>query len=426
MRSVLINPGKLSGKVTIPSSKSICHRAVICAGLSEGISNIHNVLSSQDIEATSKAMESLGVNIIEEENTFRIKGASSLEVKDPIIDCNESGSTLRFLIPIAAVTGEKVEFTGKGRLVDRPLAAYYEIFDMQNIHYTNDNGKLPLKIEGKLIPGEYRVKGNISSQFISGLLFALPLLDGDSKIIITSPLESRPYVDLTIEMLKNFSVFIENHDYKEIVIKGNQKYLPADYWVEGDFSQAAFWLAAGTLGADVVCQGLNMKSFQGDKVIMDIIKDMGGKLVIEGDMVRSLPSLTVGKLIDVSQCPDLVPILAVIAALSQGITEIINAGRLRIKESDRLSAITCELKKIGADVEERSEGLIIRGRQTLRGGLVSSWNDHRIAMALAIASIKCTEPLIINDSECVKKSYPDFWEDFSRLGGNINEWNMGR
>lgn len=425
MKNVLINPGKLSGRVTIPSSKSICHRAVICAGLSEGISNIHNIFYSQDIEATSKAMESLDAQISREKDSILVKATGEMKVKNNVIDCNESGSTLRFLIPIAAVTGEKVEFTGRGRLIDRPLAAYYEIFDNQKLHYTNDNGKLPLTIEGKLIPGEYRVKGNISSQFISGLLFALPLLDGDSKIIITTPLESKPYVDLTIEMLKNFSVNVENNDYKEILIKGNQKYIAADYEVEGDFSQAAFWLTAGTLGADVVCQGLNMKSLQGDKVILDIIRDMGGKLSSEGSSVQSLPSPTRGSRIDVSQCPDLVPVLAVLAALSNGTTEIVNAGRLRIKESDRLRAISCELNKIGADVEEKPEGLLIRGREVLKGGTVNSWNDHRIAMALAIASIKCTGPIIIEDSECVKKSYPDFWEDFRRLGGNVNEWNVG-
>lgn len=426
IKNVIINQSKLSGKVKIPSSKSICHRAVICAGLSDGISNIYNVFLSQDIEATSNAMESLGVSIVEDKNAFIIKGTGQLEVKNPIIDCCESGSTLRFLIPIAAVTGKRIEFVGKGRLIDRPLQPYYEIFDEKRLHYKNTNGKLPLTIDGKLIPGEYRINGNISSQFISGLLFALPLLDGDSNIIITTPLESRPYVDLTIEMLKIFSVNIENNDYNEIIIKGNQKYRPEDYSVEGDFSQAAFWLVAGALGADVKCEGLNMKSLQGDMVILEIIKNMGVKLVVKDERVQALPSITRGAIIDASQCPDLVPILTVLAALSIGTTEIINAGRLRIKESDRLSAITCELNKIGADVEERSEGLIIRGIETLKGGTVNSWNDHRIAMALAIASIKCEGPMIIQEAECINKSYPDFWKDFRELGGNINEWNLGK
>jgi 3-phosphoshikimate 1-carboxyvinyltransferase len=425
MGDVIINPSKLSGQIKIPSSKSICHRAVICAGLSDGISNIHNVFFSQDIEATSKAMESLGVSIVEDKNTLIIKGNGQLEVKNTIIDCQESGSTLRFLIPIAAVAGKRIEFTGKGRLIERPLQPYYEIFDEKKLHYKNMNGRLPLSIDGKLMPGEYRIKGNISSQFISGLLFALPLLNGDSKIIITTPLESKPYVDLTIELLRIFSVNIENNYDNEILINGNQKYMPVDYSVEGDFSQAAFWLTAGVLGAEVVCEGLNMKSIQGDKVILEIIKNMGGKLIVEGGKVQVLPSITSGITIDASQCPDLVPILAVLATLSRGTTEIINAGRLRIKESDRLSAIASELNKIGAYIKERSDGLIIKGKESLNGGIVNSWNDHRIAMALAIATIKCRKPLIIKESECVKKSYPDFWKDFRKLGGKIDEWNVG-
>lgn len=425
MKQVLINPGSLSGKVIIPSSKSICHRAVICAGLSKGTSKISNVIFSEDIEATVMAMKKLGVSVNMGESTLEIEAEGKLEINNTIIDCNESGSTLRFLIPVGATTAKRIEFTGRGRLADRPLAPYYEIFDKHNLYYKNNNGKLPLIIEGKLDSGEYKVKGNISSQFISGLLFALPLLEGDSKIIITTPLESKPYVDLTIEMLKKFSIHIENNDYKVIYIRGNQKYKAVDYRVEGDFSQAAFWLAAGVLGANVVCEGLNMKSRQGDKAILDIIEDMGGNLLVEGDSVRALPSSTKGITIDASQCPDLVPILTVLAAMSLGTTEIINAGRLRIKESDRLSAITCELNKLGADIEERPEGLLIRGRKTLKGGLVKSWNDHRIAMALAIASIKCTEPIIIEDSDCIKKSYPEFWEDFRSLGGMLNERNMG-
>lgn len=425
MKDVMINPSNLKGEVSIPSSKSVCHRAVICAGLSEGISNIDNVVFSQDIEATCEAMESLGVNIEKQVSSIKIKGTEKLTVINNHIHCNESGSTLRFLIPIAATTGKRVTFEGKGKLEERPLEPYYKIFDIQKINYKNIQGKLPLTIEGKFKPGEYKINGNISSQFISGLLFALPLLDGDSKIIVTTKLESKPYVDLTIDMLKNFRVHVDNNDYKEFIIKGNQKYKRADYRVEGDFSQAAFWLTAGLLGANVLCKGLNMKSLQGDKAILEIIKAMGGEICIEGDKVRALPSKTKGTIIDASQCPDLVPVLTVLGALSEGTTEIINAERLRIKESDRLSAICLELNKIGADITEKADGLIIRGREFLKGGTVHSWNDHRIAMALAVASIKCKEPVIIKNANCVKKSYPEFWKHFRKLGGNISEWSMG-
>jgi 3-phosphoshikimate 1-carboxyvinyltransferase len=370
-------------------------------------------------------MKSLGVNIKINKNTLTAHGKKSLEVKNNVIDCNESGSTLRFLIPLATTTGIELTFKGTGKLVERPLEPYYKIFDEKEINYKNIDGKLPLSIAGNLKPGEYKVKGNISSQFISGLLFALPLLDGDSKIIVTTELESKPYVDLTIAMLKNFSVEVANNDYREFIVRGNQRYKAMNYKVEGDFSQAAFWLTAGILGANVLCDGLNINSLQGDKAVLEIIKSMGGNFAIEGDTIKALPSKTKATIIDASQCPDLVPILTVLAALSEGTTKIINAARLRIKESDRLSAIALELNKIGANIEEKEDGLVIRGKEALKGGTVHSWNDHRIAMALAIASIKCTEPLIIKDALCVKKSYPDFWKDFKKLGGIMDEWSLG-
>lgn len=425
MKYIMIEPGKLKGDVTIPPSKSISHRAVICAGLSKGVSHISNVGFSQDIDATCTAMKCLGVDVKREKDFLIINGSGQLEVVEPNIDCLESGSTLRFLIPIAAAAGSEVTFEGRGKLVERPMQPYYDIFDAQKIDYKNRSGKLPLTIDGKLKAGEFRLKGNISSQFISGLLFALPLLDGDSKIVITTELESRPYIDLTLEALEKFGVSVENNDYKEFNIKGNQNYRASDYRIEGDFSQAAFWLVAGVLGSDLRCLGLNMDSIQGDKKILEIIESMSGNILIEGDKVKAAVSKTKGTIVDASQCPDLVPIVAVLAAFSQGTTRIINAGRLRFKESDRLKAISCELNKIGAAVKEQEDGLIIEGKDMLEGGTVDSWNDHRIAMAMAVASIRCKNSVTINNGDCIKKSYPGFWEDFRRLGGKIDEWCLG-
>jgi 3-phosphoshikimate 1-carboxyvinyltransferase len=422
---VTIKHSLLKGRVKIPSSKSISHRAVICAGLSQGESDIGNINFSQDIDATIEAMKSFGVAVEKREASLKIKGAGELDVVHSGIDCFESGSTLRFLIPVAALTGKKVVFSGRGELVNRPLDPYYRIFDEKQIRYSTTDGKLPLTIEGRLTPGEYRIRGDVSSQFISGLLFALPLLDGDSKIIMASELESKAYVDLTVDMLKRFSVNVYNFGYKEFRIKGNQKYKAVDCSVEGDFSQAAFWLVAGTLGADVECLGLNLSSLQGDKAILDIIGQMGGRIEARDDSVRALPSKTKGITFDASECPDLVPVLTVLASLSEGTTEIVNAARLRIKECDRLKAICTELNKIGADIEETEDGLIIRGRSQLKGGTTCSWGDHRIAMSLAIASIKCSEPLVIEDSSSVRKSYPEFWNHFIMLGGILDERNMG-
>ncbi|QEK11767.1 3-phosphoshikimate 1-carboxyvinyltransferase [Crassaminicella thermophila] len=433
MKSVKIIPSSLKGEVRIPPSKSMSHRAIIAAGLSNGISNIDNITFSDDIIATLEGMKSFGV---ESENTktdseygissILIKGTGRMKLLKNEIDCKESGSTLRFLIPMAGLFGEKITFIGRGKLIERPLDTYYKIFREQNIQYTNNEGKLPLSVEGKLRPGIFYMKGNISSQFITGLLFILPMLDGDSKIVITTELESKGYVDLTLDILNKFNIHVENNNYKEFIIKGNQKYNSCDYRVEGDFSQAAFWIVAGILGSGIKCSDLNIDSLQGDKMILDIVKEMGANILVQDNFVKVEKSYTNGIVIDASQCPDLVPILATLGAVSKGTTKIINAARLRIKESDRLKAMATELNKLGADVLELEDGLEIKGKEKLNGGVVDSWNDHRIAMALAIASIKCTEPVIIINSDAVKKSYPRFWQDFKSLGGKIDERNVGR
>ncbi len=411
-----ITPRSLKGSLKVPPSKSGSHRGIISAGLSVGKSRVDNIIFSKDIIATLNAMRALGVQykINEPQSEFgtgsvSIEGVESVKIIEDTIDANESGSTLRFLIPIAALDSGKITFIGKGKLVERPLDTYYDIFEEQGIEYQTTGGKLPLTVYGGLRPGNFNIPGNISSQFITGLLFSLPLLEDDSKIIVTSPLESKGYVDLTLEVLDLFGIEIENRDYKEFIVKGKQKYKNRDYTVEGDFSQAAFLIVAGILGEEVKCSGLNVDSLQGDKAILDIVKKMGADISIEENLIRTKNSKTHGIEIDASQCPDLVPILATLGALSEGTTRIVKAERLRIKESDRL----------------KEDGLEIKGKESLSGGVVDSWNDHRIAMALAIASIKCRGDVIIKNSEVVNKSYPGFWSDFESLGGKIDEWNMG-
>jgi len=426
MKYVSINPIKLWGQVRVPPSKSVCHRALICASLSSGVSNITNVDFSEDIEATCEALKSLGVIIEKGSNSLAIKGNPNLYVKKPNVHCFQSGSTLRFLIPLAATLGEEITFTGDGKLVERPLNVYYDIFESQKIYYKTEGGKLPLTINGKLKSGDYKVRGDVSSQFVTGLLFALPLLAGDSKIEITTELESKSYVDITIDMLEKFGVCVGGSSYREFIIKGNQTYKEVDCNIEGDFSQVAFWLVMGALGKGITCMGLDTDSLQGDRIIVHILKDMGVEIEEKENCIEVKPSKTTGVVIDVSQCPDLVPVLAALASVSHGTTEIINAARLRIKESDRLKAITSELNKIGAEVIEEEDCLIIHGKEKLKGGNVNSWKDHRIAMALAAVSSKCTEPLVIEGAECVKKSYPGFWEDFRSLGGEIDEWSVGK
>lgn len=428
MESVKIIPNKLTGTIKIPPSKSVSHRAIICAGLANGDSNITNLSFSEDITATLNAMKGFGVEALEtkcDENGIggaHLKSSNKLKLVNNKIECNESGSTARFLIPFAGLFGEEVFYTGKGKLVERPFDTYYRLFDEQGIKYENVNGKLPLCVNGKLKAGTFKLRGDISSQFISGLLFVLPLLDGDSKIVITTELESKGYVDLTLEALAKFGIDIVNKDYKELHVKGNQEYKSRDYRVEGDFSQAAFWIVAGILGGDMDCTDIDLASLQGDKAIIEIVKAMGADISTCDNNLTVKESGTSGVVIDASQCPDLVPILTTLAAVSKGTTRIINAQRLRIKESDRLMAMRMELNVLGADVTETEDGLIINGKENLTGGMVDSHNDHRIAMALAVASIKCLEPVVITGSDCVKKSYPRFWQDYSSLGGVINEY----
>lgn len=430
-----IYPKKLNGEVKIPPSKSMAHRAVICAALGDGVSKVTNIDYSDDIIATIEAMSSLGARITKKEEYIEICGIKSpknieanLVKSERLIDCNESGSTLRFLVPIAALFDGVNRFVGRGNLGKRPLDTYYDIFDKQNIRYAYKEGVLDLKTEGKLQSGEFKVKGNISSQFITGLLFTLPLLEGDSKIVITTEMESKGYVDLTLSAMKDFGIEIINNNYEEFIIKGNQTYKSRDYRVEGDYSQGAFFFCADALSNNVILKDLKLDSLQGDKEVIDILTRMGLDIINRNNGLIGIANERLkATIIDSSQCPDIIPVLALVAALSIGTTEIINAGRLRIKECDRLAAVTSELNKLGAKIKERENGLIIEGVKELKGGAeVWSHKDHRIAMTMAIASTVCKEPIVLKDYECVSKSYPQFWEDFKNLGGVVDEWNMGK
>lgn len=432
---VTIKPNHLEGEIVIPPSKSISHRAVIAASMANGYSKLENIVFSKDIIATCDAMQDFGINV----NTYpgRVDIISDGHLKAPIhpIQCNESGSTLRFLVPFGGLVDKPVIFSGKPSLMSRPLSPYFEIFNKQGIRYEY-RAKMPLLVEGELKSGSYEVPGDVSSQFITGLMFALPSLKEDSQIVVTSPLESKQYVDITMDVLKTFGVEIVNHNYENFTIKGGQHFMPHNFRVEGDYSQAAFWIVAGLLDGDLTLKDLSAQSLQGDKAILEICKSMGGNIVEEisqptqttqatqpsqATNLHIYKSATHGTVIDGSQCPDIVPVLAVLAALSDGETKIINASRLRIKESDRLKAIATELSKLGADITEADDGLIIKGKTSLKGGIVDSWNDHRIAMSLAVASLRCDGEIIITNSSAIDKSYPHFFQEFKRVGGIISE-----
>lgn len=430
MKVLKLTKSKLEGSVMVPPSKSISHRAIICAALGSGVSTIENIDYSDDINATIDAMRQLGAVIDKNGDKIVVNGIyrdDTVRNLVRVIDCNESGSTLRFMVPISLLFEGITKFIGRGNLGKRPLETYFDIFKEQGIKYNHVENQLNMMVKGKLKPGEFSLPGNISSQFITGLLFTLPLLDGDSKITISTEIESKSYIDLTLSCMRSFGVEIKNNCYKEFIIKGNQKYISRDYRVEGDYSQAAFYFAANSLGCNIDIKDLNINSLQGDKEVIDILGRMGVKFYTYKDSIKcKAEDELISTTIDASQCPDIIPVLTLVAAVSKGKTEIINAGRLRIKECDRLKAITNELNKIGANIEEKEDGLIIEGVDELKGGLeVWSWKDHRIAMTLAMASTICKEPIKLVDYDCVAKSYPRFFEDFKMLGGNIDEWGMG-
>ena len=410
--NVTITPAKLSGAVTPPPSKSQAHRLLIAAALAHGESVITNMAFPDDIRATLRCLEELGAGFAVDGSTVTVQGMGANAMSPlrrlalPHLDCGESGSTLRFLIPVAlAVRGGGI-FTGRGRLMERPLKPYFDLFDEKGISYRLQDGVLT--VSGLLTPGEYRLPGDVSSQFFSGLLFALPLLNGPSAIIPTSPLESEGYIQMTLRVMAQFGVelpvtlSLPPHYHPQ----GNQTYRAANAAVEADWSQAAFWYAAGALGNPVVPAGMDPYSLQGDRVVMEQLLALSGP----GDLA-----------LDVSGCPDLVPPLAATAALRAGrATRLTNAARLRIKESDRLASVTAVLGALGADITEGPDFLEIRGKETLSGGAaVDSFNDHRIAMMAAIAATLCETPITITGAQCVAKSYPDFWEVYGQLGGNV-------
>lgn len=416
---VIIKPSKLKGSINIPPSKSLSHRAIIAAALSCGKSIIKNIIYSDDIIATIEAMRACGAKIDVYEDYLEIVGSKVKRVKD-VINANESGSTIRFMIPIALTCDEPITFMGKNNLVKRPLNVFTDLFDEFGIKYEVGSDYLPMKVFNGLKSGIYKVRGDISSQFITGLLYALPMLDGDSQIIVTTNLESKGYIDLTMDILKKFGIVIETDDYKTFNIKGNQEFKSCDYTVEGDYSQVAFWAVANTLGANIKMNCMNENSFQGDKKIIDDINSFGGSVYFLDDTLISLNKKTKGTTIDFEQSPDLGPILTVLASLSEGESRFINVSRLRIKECDRVTCMIEELKKLGANLYEENDCMIINGVDKFSSSLdLDSHNDHRIVMALAIASTMCSGDIRIKNAKAINKSYPHFFKDFESLGGIV-------
>ena len=408
LENLTFSQSVLKGEVKVPPSKSLAHRAIICASLAHGKSTIRGIQFSKDIEATTGVMRAVGAEIKEDDGVLCVQGTQGVNA-DVEAFCNESGSTLRMCLPVcAAVNQGHTHFTGRGKLGVRPMTVFEELWKSARLFYVDksaETGSLDLTVKGALPAGRYRVRGDVSSQFISGLLFALPLADGDSTIELTTPLYSKGYIDLTMQSLKEAGIQVSYDGDRIFEIKGGQTYKPLDTEVEGDWSQAAFYLVANRIGSDVKVEGLNQSSAQGDKVIKDYLDrlDESGDLVFDGE-----------------DCPDIIPVFAVACALRKGVTRLTGLSRLKIKECDRLDAVYTQLTAIGADVKREGDDLIFCGKDEFEGGVkVSSFNDHRIAMTLAIATTRCKKPITVDDFSCIAKSYPDFLERYKALGGNV-------
>ena len=414
--NIAVRPGPLRGRVEIPASKSVAHRAMIAAALADRPTEIVLNAVNDDLTATAACLNALGAACERTDFGYRIvpaaqeknacgaaenaSGATDLcEIASfPTLDCGESGSTLRFLLPVAAALGREARFVGHGRLPERP---HDVLLDAMAAHgATADARRLPLQLHGRLRGGTFALPGNVSSQYITGLLMALPLCAGDSVIRLTTRLESAPYVNLTLRALADFGIRVEVLP-DGWCIPGGQRYRsPWRVAVEGDWSGAAFWLAANALGSRVECGNLDERSAQGDRAIRPLLNRLGSE-------------------IDVSECPDLVPALAVAAAGFPGRTALVGAARLRLKESDRLASVAALLRALGCAVDEGAESLTIHGGAPLTGGTVDGCGDHRIVMAAAVAATAASSPVTILGAQAVAKSYPDFFRDFEALGGNL-------
>ncbi len=417
--NVLLTPSHLEGDLRVIPSKSYMHRALICASLADKPTVLHCPQSNRDIWATAGCLSALGAEIREEKGVYTVFPIANKEGTADLC-CEESGSTLRFMLPVTAALGRKAVFHAKGRLSARPLSPLYEELVRHGVTLS-PNGSFPLSMEGQLTAGDFVLDGSVSSQFFTGLLLGLPLLPEESRITVSGRLESAPYVALTCAVMREFGVEPVVTE-REMIVPPAPFRSPGELYAEGDWSNAAFWLVAGVIGGKIRLTGLQKDSTQGDKAIVSILREMGGDVREENGSLLAQKSVLHGVTIDATDIPDLVPVLAIAAAYAEGETVIKGAARLRLKESDRIASVCGMLKALGVSCKETAEGMVIQGGG-LKGGVVDACNDHRIAMSAAVASLVCQEPVTIVGAQAVEKSYPDFFRHLESLGGVYKELN---
>ena len=414
----IVRPGFRTGTVSIPASKSQAHRLLICAALGQSPVEICCAGISKDISATINCLNALGADIAVSGGRITVQPITAAPSRLCRLPCGESGSTLRFLLPIAGALGVEAVFRMEGRLPQRPLHPLDEVLTAHGMTIRQEDDLL--YVSGQLRPGEFALPGNVSSQYISGLLLALPLLGSGSTLAVTGELESAAYVTMTEDTLRRGGIVLRKAGNIWHISGGQRCRFPDRLSAEGDWSNAAFFLCMGALSPEgVTVRGLDLASSQGDRAVLNILAAMGARISVADDAVTVRRGVLGGVAIDAGPIPDLIPVLCVTAAGAKGDTRIFNAGRLRLKESDRLRTTVALLTALGGSVEEQSSGLIVHGTGRLAGGTADACGDHRIAMSAAAAACICEKAVTVTGSECVSKSYPRFWEDLQALKGGI-------
>jgi 3-phosphoshikimate 1-carboxyvinyltransferase len=414
-----ITPSTAEGIVTIPSSKSVTHRALICSALSEGKSKILSPLVADDTEATIRVLQQLGAQINSSSGYHEVIGGA-IDAPTSELFCGESGTTLRLVLPLCGLTKGETTLTGGPSLSKRPVAPLISGLNQLGVNCNSSNGYPPVKVNGKgsIHGGLALIRGDISSQFVSGLLLIAPLTEVETIIRLTTPLQSKPYVDMTLNTLKSFNIEVtKNEDMTHYKIN-KQKCCPTDFEVEGDWSSAAFMLAAGALTGDVTVNNLKNSSYQADKAILNILEEMCAEIDIMKNQVRVKKSVLNPITYNLENSPDLFPVVTTLCACAKGVSRLTGLSRLKYKESDRLAAMIEGLRRMMIKVTLEENGVLIEGGKP-QGAKLDPFQDHRIAMALAILALNAEGETLITDSECVSKSYPHFWRDLTNLGASI-------
>ena len=421
---VICRPGRLKGLIDAIPSKSHAHRAMIASAFADRPTRlVMRDRAGEDVLATRRCLEALGASFSREDGAF-VATPGQVPPEDPLLDCGESGSTLRFLLPVAAALGRGGRFAGAGRLPERPIGPLVASLRQGGVTVGRDS--LPLALKGRLRSGEYPLPGNVSSQFVSGMLLALSLLPGGGSVRLLGPLESSGYVDMTLETLRDFSVPAAAAAGVFLIPPGEGYRSPGEVTIEGDWSNMAFFLAGGALGGQVRCLGLSPASAQKDKAVVGLLRRFGSTVRWEEEALETTGGPLTGVTgIDAREIPDIIPVLAAVAAHARGKTLFEKAARLRLKESDRLQSTASMIRALGGDAREGPDHLVVTGGAPLKGGSVDCRGDHRIAMAGAIAALGCRGETTLLGAEAVNKSYPTFFQDYRLLGGDCDVVNDG-